>query len=216
MTGKSGWGFYLLHQQELSADGRAIGIARYGRSYNESAVFEQQAGAHFLLYEPGFATNLKHDVVGAAFKFVITEGLARWQLATGTTLLDGVITRLGGVFGWLFLAYLVFWSFFVGSALMSACGVTLHALFPVFDDAGTGKIVFGISCSLLGWVLVLAGGYSLFEKIMNVCIGLMFLTVVATAVVLWPGVENVLRFLEGVTVRKVIVVPGKLVNIVAN
>ena len=27
MTGKSGWGFYLLHQQELSADGRAIGIA---------------------------------------------------------------------------------------------------------------------------------------------------------------------------------------------
>jgi len=27
---------------------------------------------------------------------------------------------------------------------------------------------------------------------------------------------NVARFLEGVTVRKVIVVPGKLVNIVAN
>jgi leucyl-tRNA synthetase len=27
---------------------------------------------------------------------------------------------------------------------------------------------------------------------------------------------NVQRFLEGVTVRKVIVVPGKLVNIVAN
>ena len=27
---------------------------------------------------------------------------------------------------------------------------------------------------------------------------------------------NVMRFLEGVTVRKVIVVPGKLVNIVAN
>jgi leucyl-tRNA synthetase len=28
--------------------------------------------------------------------------------------------------------------------------------------------------------------------------------------------ENVQRFLEGATVRKVIVVPGKLVNIVAN
>jgi leucyl-tRNA synthetase len=28
--------------------------------------------------------------------------------------------------------------------------------------------------------------------------------------------ENVRRFLEGVTVRKTIVVPGKLVNIVAN
>ena len=33
-----------------------------------------------------------------------------------------------------------------------------------------------------------------------------------------PGLaqDNVQRFLEGVTVRKVIVVPGKLVNIVAN
>ena len=28
--------------------------------------------------------------------------------------------------------------------------------------------------------------------------------------------ENVVRFLEGVTIRKVIVVPNKLVNIVAN
>ncbi|WP_313306394.1 class I tRNA ligase family protein, partial [Stutzerimonas balearica] len=30
------------------------------------------------------------------------------------------------------------------------------------------------------------------------------------------GNENVLRFTEGLTIRKVIVVPGKLVNIVAN
>jgi len=30
------------------------------------------------------------------------------------------------------------------------------------------------------------------------------------------GQDNVQRFLDGVTVRKVIVVPGKLVNIVAN
>lgn len=28
--------------------------------------------------------------------------------------------------------------------------------------------------------------------------------------------ENVLRFIDGLTIRKVIVVPGKLVNIVAN
>ena len=45
------------------------GSLRYGKSYNESAVFEEQAGAHFLLYEPGFATNLKHDVVGTAFNW---------------------------------------------------------------------------------------------------------------------------------------------------
>ena len=130
--------------------------------------------------------------VGAFMKFVVTEGIARWQLATGTTVLEGVVERLGPLFGWLFLAYLLFWSFFVGSALISACGVALHALIPIFEDARTGKVVFGILCSLAGWALVLAGGYSLFEKIMKVCIGFMFLTVLSTAAVLWPGMETVL------------------------
>lgn len=132
-------------------------------------------------------------VVGAFLKFTMTEGLTRWQLATGTTLLEGVVDRFGPVFGWLFLAYLLFWSFFVASALMSACGVTLHALIPIFEDAATGKIVFGILSSLLGIVLVLAGGYGLFEKIMRVCIGFMFFTVITTAVLLWPGTGVVLQ-----------------------
>jgi Mn2+/Fe2+ NRAMP family transporter len=132
-------------------------------------------------------------VLGAFLKFVVTEGLARWQLATGDTLLEGAVAKFGRVFGWLFLPYLLFWSFFVASALMSACGVTLHALIPVFDDANDGKIVFGITSSLIGIGLVLAGGYTLFEKIMRVCIGVMFFTVVVTAALLWPGTGEVLR-----------------------
>lgn len=132
-------------------------------------------------------------VVGALLKFIVTEGLARWQLATGTTLIEGVVSRFGKVFGWLFLPYLLLWSFFVGSALMSACGVTLHALFPVFDVASDGKVVFGIMSSLAGVGLVLAGGYSLFGRIMKVCIGFMFVTVIVTAVELWPGTGEVLR-----------------------
>jgi Mn2+/Fe2+ NRAMP family transporter len=79
-------------------------------------------------------------LVGAFFKFVITEGLMRWQLATGQTLLEGMAHRLGRIPGWLFLPYLLLWSFFVGSALMSACGVTLHAIFPVFENGVTAKI----------------------------------------------------------------------------
>ena len=130
--------------------------------------------------------------VGALMKFSVTEGLARWQLATDTTLMEGVVDRLGAIFGWVFLAYLVFWSFFVGSALMSACGVALHALVPIFDDAQTGKVGFGVLCSLLGWARVTAGGYALFEKFMKACIGFMCLTVIGTAAVLWPGTEEVL------------------------
>jgi Mn2+/Fe2+ NRAMP family transporter len=138
-------------------------------------------------------TILWAAVLGAMMKFVITEGLARWQIATGTTVIEGAIQRIGPVAGWLFLPYLLLWSFFVGSALMSACGVTLHALFPVFDDASTGKIAFGLAASLAGAVLVLAGGYGLFSRIMQVCIGFMFITVLLTAALLWPGTGEVLR-----------------------
>ena len=132
-------------------------------------------------------------LAGAFLKFVVNEGLARWQLATGTTLLEGVVRHFGRLSGWFFLAYLVFWTFFVASALMGACGVTLHALIPVFDDAREGKIVFGILSSLTGVALVLKGGYPLFSRIMQVCIGLMFVTVLATAIILWPGTEKVLQ-----------------------
>ena len=34
-------------------------------------------------------------VLGAFLKFVLNEGLARWQLATGETLLEGAVDRLG-------------------------------------------------------------------------------------------------------------------------
>src|SRR5690606_30533990 len=55
-------------------------------------------------------------LVGAFLKFVVTEGLARWQLASGETLLEGMVRRLGPIVVWLFLPYLLLWSFFVGSA----------------------------------------------------------------------------------------------------
>lgn len=125
-------------------------------------------------------------VVGAALKFLLTEGLARWQLATGHTLLEGAVLHFGRVVQPVFLVYLVFWSFFVGSALISACGVTAHALWPVFEPE-TGKIVFGLLHSAAALVLTQLGGYRLFEKVMRLCILIMFVTVVATAVAVGPA-----------------------------
>ena len=132
-------------------------------------------------------------LLGAFLKFVLNEGLARWQLATGDTLLEGAVLRFGRVVGWLFLPYLFLWSFFVGAALMSACGAALQALFPLFDDAERGRMVFGALSSLLGLVLVRAGGFRLFERVMTACIGVMLATVVVMAVMLWPGTAEVLR-----------------------
>ena len=132
-------------------------------------------------------------LVGALLKFIITEGLARWQLATGTSILEGVATHLGRTPMLIFLPYLVLWSFFTASAMMSGCGITLHALIPLFESAEHGKIFFGTLSSIVGASLVYIGGYRLFEKIMTVCILLMFVTVVLTAALLWPGTDVVLK-----------------------
>lgn len=132
-------------------------------------------------------------LVGAFMKFVVTEGLARWQLATGNSFLEGVAHHLGPGVIWVFLPYLFVWSFFVGAAQISACGVAMHAIFPVFDDPVHGKIFFGILSSVVGLVLVSRGGYRLFEKVMRVSISVMFVTVVLTALRLWPGTGEVLR-----------------------
>ena len=139
-------------------------------------------------------------LVAAFLKFVVTEGLARWQLATGDTLLEGVAHRFGrGVIG-VFLAYLLLWSFFVGSAQMSANGATLHAMFPVFADARDGKVAFGVISSLVGVGLVLWGGFRAFEIAMRLCIGTMFAMVIVTAIFFWPGTGAVL---EGLFVPRI-------------
>jgi len=132
-------------------------------------------------------------IVGSIFKLVLTEGLTRWQLVTGQSLLEGLVKSLGPVFAWLFLPYLLLWSFFVGSALMSACGATLHAMFPLFDDAYQAKIVFGIVSSVLGLMMVLLGGFKLFEKIMAFSIAIMFVIVLITAAILWPGIGEIIQ-----------------------
>ena len=56
-----------------------------------------------------------------------------------------------------------------------------------------GKVVFGALASLVGLGLVLLGGYTLFDKVMRVCIGVMFVTVIVTAALLWPGTGQVLK-----------------------
>lgn len=131
-------------------------------------------------------------LAGSFFKYVLSEGITRWQLATGQTLLEGAVDRLGRPVQYLFLGYLVVWSFLVAAALMSACGVASHALLPLHSDPATGKIIHGIVWSLIGVLMVRLGGYRLFEKVMRVCIGLMFCTVVFSAVRLAPDWGNVI------------------------
>jgi hypothetical protein len=68
-TGPSGWGVMGKLEQELTDDGRAIGILRYGKSFDDSALYEQLASAHFLLYDPPGPSQLQHDLVGVSFNW---------------------------------------------------------------------------------------------------------------------------------------------------
>lgn len=131
-------------------------------------------------------------LLGALFKYVLTEGLARFQLATGKTLLEGLFEQYGKPVEILFFIYLIIWSFAVGSALISATGVAAHALYPVFESAENGKIFWGIIHSLIAMVLVWLGTYNSFEKLMNILVGLMFAAVIATAILIKPNLTEVL------------------------
>lgn len=125
-------------------------------------------------------------VVGAGIKFVLNEGLSRWQLATGETLLEGALGRLPQGVRLGFLAYFLVWSFLVAAALMSACGAVAHAILPVTGSAWGDKVLWGLAHGGAGLALVRLGGYRLFERVMGGAIVLMFVTVVATAVRVTP------------------------------
>jgi Mn2+/Fe2+ NRAMP family transporter len=131
-------------------------------------------------------------VLGAFLKFVLNEGLARWQLATGDTLLEGCVEHFGRPVQWLFVGYLVVWSFLVAAALMSAVGVTSLAIYAPWGTNSANKIFYGVLHSAAAVLLIRLGGYRLFEKVMGVCIALMFVTVVLTAVALRPSIAEVL------------------------
>jgi Mn2+/Fe2+ NRAMP family transporter len=126
-------------------------------------------------------------VLGALLKYVLTEGLTRWQLATGRTLLEGATGELGRTASVIFLLYLLPWSFFVGAALISAAGVTAHALLPVVDDPARGRLLLGAGQSAIAVALVWSGGFRVFERLMAALVAVMFVAVVATAVLLRPA-----------------------------
>ena len=69
-TGPSGRGFFVKHEQELTADGRAIGILRYGKGFDDSAFYKQQASANFLLYDPSGPSRIQNDLLGVAFNWI--------------------------------------------------------------------------------------------------------------------------------------------------
>jgi len=132
-------------------------------------------------------TILWAAVLGAVMKFAMNEGLTRWQLATGTTLLEGWVQRLPKFISIYFFIYLVLWSFIVAGALIAGTGLAAHALYPEISVAR-----WGIMHSLLALALVIIGRYKLLEYLMKFFMGLMLIVVIICAVLVAPGLPGII------------------------
>jgi Mn2+/Fe2+ NRAMP family transporter len=132
-------------------------------------------------------TILWAAILGALMKFAMNEGLTRWQLATGSTLLEGWIQRLPKIISLYFFVYLLLWSFIVAGALIAGTGLAAHALFPELSVE-----VWGIIHSLLAVILILVGRYALLENLMKFFMGLMLLVVIICAAMVAADIPGIL------------------------
>ncbi|CAM3848949.1 Nramp family divalent metal transporter [Isoptericola cucumis] len=131
-------------------------------------------------------TLLWAAVVGVVIKIVLVEGAGRWSLATGRTIFDGW-KSLGAWASVYFGVYIVVWGFSYGAAAMSSSALPLAALFPQVD-----LIWFAIAMGLIGAAIVWLGKYRTFEYVIAVLVGLMFLTIVGSAILTVPNLGEIL------------------------
>ena len=114
---------------------------------------------------------------GAFFKFVLSEGIARWQLATGKTALEGWADHLPAWVKWYFGVYLIIWTVAVSAALTNATGLGINNLTNGAVPQSWGAVVH----SLVGFIFVWLGGYGNFEKMMKFLVGIMGFSILLCA-----------------------------------
>ena len=128
-------------------------------------------------------------ILGAALKFALTEGLGRWYMATRTTILDGWHSMGWWATGY-FMVYLALVTFFFGAAAPSASALAVTAMFPGVMPLWAWAVLHSV---VFGFLICIIGRYGLFERVMEVFVGLMFVTVVGLAILLVPDVGALAR-----------------------
>ncbi|SDK39376.1 Nramp family divalent metal transporter [Streptomyces indicus] len=131
-------------------------------------------------------TLLWAAIIGCVVKIALAEAAGRWHLSTGRTLFDGWAS-LGKWTTWFFVVYVVIWGFVYGAAAMSSSGLPLQALFP---DADIDLKWWAIATGLVGLVFVWFNKYAVFEKVMTILVGVMFLVTVYLAIRVTPNLGD--------------------------
>ena len=133
-------------------------------------------------------------VLGTILKIALAEATGRYTLAGEKTIFEGWSSLGKGLFGsrinWAglyFGIYVVIWGFVYGAAAMTSVALPMAAMFPVLDLK-----VWGMLAGLSGLIFVWFGGYGLFEKVMTLAVGVMFVTVIGLAVIVAPNIPNLL------------------------
>jgi Mn2+/Fe2+ NRAMP family transporter len=125
-------------------------------------------------------------VLGVAVKYAVTEGGARWQLATDTTLIEGWRDHLPRVLVLAFFVYFVVWSYMVASALVAASALVPAAVMP-----SVSLPIWGVVHAVTAFVLVWLGRYERFLAIIKWFVGVKFGALVAAVLMIlfWSGAE---------------------------
>ncbi|UQT56612.1 Nramp family divalent metal transporter [Streptomyces durmitorensis] len=126
-------------------------------------------------------TLLWAAVIGCVVKISLAEAAGRWHLATGRTLFDGWAS-IGRWTTWFFVVYVVIWGYVYGAAAMSSSGLPLQALFPDVMELKWWAMLTGV----VGLVFVWFNKYAVFEKVMTVLVGIMFVVTVYLAIRVTP------------------------------
>jgi Mn2+/Fe2+ NRAMP family transporter len=143
-------------------------------------------------------------ILGAILKYFLTEGIGRWYMATGTTILQGW-RSLGRVAIWYFVIYLFIVTFVFGAAVTSTAALAVDAAFPGVLPLWAWAVLHGVAA----FIVVGIGRYGLFELIMKTFAGLKFGIVVLLAILLAPSLGEIAL---GLVPR---IPDGALINVLA-
>jgi Mn2+/Fe2+ NRAMP family transporter len=127
-------------------------------------------------------------VLGAVLKYILNEGIARWQMGSNESMIEAWVSRFPKWISWYFLMFLFLWTFIVGAALSSASGMAAHAIFP-FLTLKTWAIIHAV----FAFILVRFINYQAFENIMKALIAIMFAIVFYTALQTHPDWNSIIR-----------------------
>ncbi|MBD0353796.1 MAG: Nramp family divalent metal transporter [Rubrobacteraceae bacterium] len=143
-------------------------------------------------------------ILGAILKYFLTEGIGRWYMASGQTILQGW-RSLGRVAIWYFVIYLFIVTFVFGAAVTSTAALAVDAAFGGVLPLWAWAALHGVAA----FIVVGIGRYGFFELIMKTFAGLKFGIVVLLAILLTPSLgEIALGFVPRIP-------DGALINVLA-